>query len=114
MRKHLDLLLTERTLSFIRRQTDSDILDKLVVDLPEPSIKNLCAKVSSQLVDRLDETCHILDISKRKFIETAIIDALERANQIMGEEGLWEAIDDYNAQAALAGVPSDATLLTGV
>lgn len=113
MRKPLDLLLTERTLSFIRRQCDNDILESLVVELPEPRIKNLCAKVSSQLADRLEETCQILDISKRKFIETAIIDALERANQIMGEEGLWEAIDDYNSQAALAGVPSDAAVLEG-
>jgi len=38
--------------------------------------------------------CGLLDITKRKFIETALIDALARSDKILEEEGvfamLWE------------------------
>jgi len=97
MRSPLDLLLTERTLHRIRSICDGDLPDSLVDQaMPDssPIIKNMCAKVSVQLVDRLDSTCQLLDVSKRKFIETAVIEALNRADQIMGSEGVWEAFDE--------------------
>lgn len=97
MRSPLDLLLTERTLHRIRSICDGDLPDSIIDQaMPDssPIIKNMCAKVSVQLVDRLDSTCQLLDVSKRKFIETAVIEALNRADQIMGSEGVWEAFDE--------------------
>lgn len=115
MRTPLDLLLTERSLRLIRSNGDGDLPESLLeqsLNLPSPIVKNMCAKVSSHLVERLDETCNLLDISKRKFIETAVIEALNRADQIMSEEGVWSAIEDYHKSLEAAGVPADALVIT--
>lgn len=118
MRSPLDLLLTERALRLIRSYGDGDLPDSILeqaLNQSSPAIKNMCAKVSVQLVDRLDETCNLLDISKRKFIETAVIEALNKADQIISSEGVFDAIALENAAREAAGVPADAmTFSTGV
>jgi hypothetical protein len=53
-------------------------------------MKNVCAMISQELFDDLTGTCALLDISKRTFIEAAIIEALAKANAIMNEEHLEE------------------------
>jgi hypothetical protein len=53
-------------------------------------MKNVCAMIHQQLFDELSDTCALLDISKRSFIEMALIEALSKANQIMREEHLEE------------------------
>jgi hypothetical protein len=105
MRSPLDLLLTERTLHRVRSICDGDLPDSIIDQvMPDssPIIKNMCAKVSVQLVDRLDSTCQLLDVSKRKFIETAVIEALDKADQIMGSEGVWEAFEEDRKRLELA------------
>lgn len=68
------------------------ILDHLLSDVPEGSspdikgygeIKNLCAKVPSALIDRLDSVIGYLDISKREFVELAVIEAIQRSEKII-------------------------------
>lgn len=62
------------------------ITDKLLeegVASGDLTIRNVCAKVSSTLVDRLDEVCGFLHVSKREFVERALIDALDRASVVM-------------------------------
>ena len=116
MRSPLDLLLTERSLRVVRFAGHSDLIDSILEQsLPEssPAIKNMCAKVSVQLLNRLDETCNLLDISKRKFIEIAVIEALIKADEIMSSEGVVEAITLREAALAAAGVPADAMVLEG-
>lgn len=56
-------------------------------------IKQMCAKVSTQLSDEIDQICALLDIPKRLFIELACIDALEKAHSHMTETGAWESIE---------------------
>jgi len=46
-------------------------------------IKNVCTKMSKDLSDRIDSTVNFLDIRKRKFIELAIIQALDAADEII-------------------------------
>ena len=117
MRSPLELLLTERALHRVRSVCDSDfpdsIMDQAIAESSSPVIKNMCAKVSVQLVDRLDETCQLLDVSKRKFIETAVIEALNKAEQIMSAEGVWEAFDMRDTAIASAGGSSDSMTLEG-
>lgn len=55
-----------------------------------PEIKTVCAPISIQLFERLTHTLGLLDISKRSFIEAAIIEALDRADVIMGEVDIFE------------------------
>lgn len=62
-------------------------------------MKNVCAMIHQELFDELTNTCALLDISKRTFIEAAIIDALKKAEDIMASEGLHEALHDYSVRA---------------
>lgn len=55
-----------------------------------PEIKTVCAPISVPLFDRLTNTLSMLDISKRSFIESAIIEALNRADAIMDEVDVFE------------------------
>lgn len=93
----VDSLVTEKTLAMINGHNNADLVDLIEQDVPQ--IKNVCAKISVQLSDRLDSTVGLLGISKRRFIEAAIIDALEKANRIMEEEGLNEVLSrDFEDQ----------------
>jgi hypothetical protein len=63
-----------------------DILDKSGQFSDLPHLKNVCAKVSTELSDQLEEVCSLLTISKRRFIEAALIEALKTARLIMNDE----------------------------
>lgn len=53
-------------------------------------LKNVCAKLSSQLVERMDNTLGILGMTKREFIELALIEALERVDIVLDETDAFE------------------------
>lgn len=65
-------------------------LEKEMLTALEPQIKTVCAPISIQLFDRLNNTLSLLDISKRSFIEYAIIEALDKASAIMDEVDIFE------------------------
>lgn len=48
-------------------------------------IQNVCAKLPQPLVDRLDNTVKLLGLSKRRFIEMALVEALESVDAIVEE-----------------------------
>ena len=52
-------------------------------DIPE--LKNVCAKLHINLVKRLDDVINNLDMSKREFIEIALIEALDKAESIIND-----------------------------
>lgn len=104
MRKNLDMLLTERSLHFVRVSTGIDIISAMesgaITEIvPEggtselPVLKNVCAKLSVDLSDKIDQVCNLLDISKRMFIEAALIEALDQAEKVMEAEGVHETLD---------------------
>lgn len=88
-RTSIDALVTERALRFNSIRRNSDLADMIANDpdyadtLP---LKNVCAKLSVQLSDEIDRVTNLLDVSKRRFIEAALVDALNEANRIIGEE----------------------------
>jgi hypothetical protein len=45
--------------------------------------RNVCAKMHPDLVDRLDSVISLLGVSKRDFIEIALIDALDRSEKTL-------------------------------
>jgi hypothetical protein len=61
-------------------------------------IKNVCAKLHVSLVNRLDNTIGILKISKRQFIEYAIIQALDKADSIMEDFGVHDYLEYLDAK----------------
>lgn len=64
--------------------------------LPIP-LRNVCAKLSVELVDRLDNTLSVLDISKREFIEMALIEALNQVDIQLAEVDAFEYIEARQA-----------------
>lgn len=93
-RTPLDMLITHAALGhmvaqgdFIQFFSDEDLTSS-------NEIKNVCAKVSVQLSDEIDSICGFLDISKRKFLEAAFIEAVNKAKAIISAEG----VHDYLAE----------------
>lgn len=91
-RTPLDLLVTHAALG---QMVDGDFMQLLTDDALASSelgaqVKNVCAKVSVQLSDEIDNVCGFLGISKRKFLEAAFIEAVEKAHRIIEAEGLHE------------------------
>lgn len=61
------------------------IIDTVLMKNDGDQYRNLCAHVSIPLAEEIDGLCTSLDISKRRFIEGALIDAVKRANAIVIE-----------------------------
>lgn len=61
--------------------------------LPQLRIKNVCAKLSGDLVDRLDNSLGILGMNKRDFIEMALVEALDRVDQELEDIDAFEFIE---------------------
>lgn len=64
---------------------------------PSPALRQMCAKVSAPLYDDLENTCKLLDMSKREFIESAVSDALQRAHEVINRSGV---MDDLSSRGA--------------
>ncbi len=97
MRTPLDALLTERSLHFLNVQRNQTLIDALpdeYFDATEVPLKNVCAKVAVQLSNDIDEIVGLLHISKRRFLEAAFIEAVERSRAIMAHEGVDDLLDE--------------------
>lgn len=105
MRSPFDALVTEKALHFISTRRNADLLDLIAEDRLEANIplKNVCAKVTPQLADQIDEVVGLLGVSKRRFLEAAFVEAVQRAHEIMKAEGVWEAIEEDVAQDNAGG-----------
>lgn len=122
MRTPLDSLITERSLVFINQTNLIDVMlsGALTEVLEEgetsqlPQLKNVCAKVSAELSDKLDYICGILDIHKRKFIETAFIDAVIKSEEIMENEGIFDCLEQRRIAEDNAHAAYEATQKGGV
>ena len=94
MRSHLDSLVTEKVLGLLNGFRSSDSSERL----ESSELKNVCAKVSPDLSDEIDRVSGFLGISKRRFLESAFIDAVETAQEIIRREGLFEAYSQLQKQ----------------
>lgn len=56
-------------------------------------VQNVCAKLAQPLVDRLDEALGVLGMTKRDFIELALIDALDKVDQVLVDTNAFEYLD---------------------
>lgn len=64
--------------------------------------KTVCAPISQPLFDDLDAFCGLIGVSKRRFIELAIIESLDRAKTLTAETGLFQFLEDAAEQKAAA------------
>ena len=61
-------------------------------------VQNVCAKLAQPLVDRLDNALSVLDMTKRDFIELALIEALDKVDQMLEETNAFEFVDARSSQ----------------
>lgn len=87
-RTQFEELILEKAYHYKNSMQNSDVLDAIdrAGELPETLVKNVCAKVSTELSDELDSVCNLLSISKRRFIESSLIQALKDAKGLMHDE----------------------------
>ncbi|WP_322034628.1 hypothetical protein [Burkholderia sp. BCC1970] len=92
-RSPLDALVTENSLRIVSlRFGDSEPTDE-ELEASQP-IRNVCAKVPRQLADDIDEVVDMLGISKRRFLEAAFREAVEKTKAIMKDEGAWDLLEN--------------------
>jgi hypothetical protein len=69
-------------------QANSELLESQL-QLPEVSeglkLRQVCAMVSPELFNELEGTCDLLGMSKRRFVEGALIEAIDKAAAIVSE-----------------------------
>lgn len=66
---------------------DGKLIDHLIEGSDTPALRQMCAKITPQLHDRLDQMTSLLDMSKREFVEAALIEALNKAEEVLERSG---------------------------
>lgn len=70
------------------------MLDKAIEANPDQKeLRNICAFISTDLFAKVEQTCSNLSLSKRQLIEMALIDIIEKADEIMNSHNVFEAIN---------------------
>jgi hypothetical protein len=94
---NFDKLIQFKALSQIyRASSNSDVSEMHMANMPsvdKEKLRNVCALISVSLFDRLESSCSLLQITKRQFIEAALIEALDKADKIVQDEGVFESFD---------------------
>lgn len=70
------------------------LLEKAIEANPDQKeVRNICGFISIDLFAKVEQTCSNLSLSKRQLIEMALIDIIEKAEEIMQRHDVFEAID---------------------
>jgi len=93
--KEFEEFITYKALGFKHGSTSAIDLDEMLKENGSIEIRNVCTKMSKELSDRLNNTVNLLDMRKRKFVEMAIIRALDDADVLIHEH-----LDDEFEQMA--------------
>ena len=83
--------------SSISGATGSDLfIDQLDIS-NTPSMRNICATIHISLFEKVESITNLLNISKRQFVEHALIEAVEKANSIIKEVNPMEEDPENDA-----------------
>ena len=63
-----------------------------------PNTRNICAIIHVSLFEKVESLTNLLNISKRQFVENALIEAVERANIIVKEVNPMEFVGNDEEQ----------------
>lgn len=103
-KSHFEQRIAYKTLDFIvGGANDGASMDYFLKNDPDnPDInshfKNVCAKLSLPLIERLENTLGLLRMSKREFLELAIYEALDKVDIITAEYGLDDYLESISEQ----------------
>lgn len=89
----IERLITEKSLAAVNNSALRSALEHAIeTDSTGLEIKNVCTKVTAMMVQKIDNICSLLNITKREFCEKAFADAIEKAEAIIEAEGVYEAL----------------------
>lgn len=92
-------LIQLKSLETVRSLTGSgEIVDAMLKQSGESmeksgQMRNVCALITNDLFNELESFTNFIGVSKRQFIESAIIKSLEDAKEIAKEVGLFDALE---------------------
>lgn len=97
---NFDDLIRFKALNFRYSFENQGLIDMLAEGKMEHNVpmKNVCAMITQQLFDELSDVCSLLDISKRAFIEAALIEGLKKARQLMEQEGVEDLLERHTVK----------------
>lgn len=96
----LDDLIKLHALKLRQASTGGFLLEEAVKQNPD-RFRNLQAAVSVELFDAVENVCGMLSLTKRQFIEAAVIDAVNKAETAIRDVG-DELADRAELEAAQA------------
>lgn len=75
---HFDQFIQYRALDFKYGDFGASYPDQL-----KDQLRTVCFQVTPSVFDDLESVCQLLGVTKRRFVELAVIDALERTHEIV-------------------------------
>ena len=72
----------------LNQNSNSALVDTVLAQNPEAakeSFRNICALISPQLFNQVEQAASMLDISKRLVVEMALIDLMAKVDSIVEE-----------------------------
>lgn len=90
--KYSEEVILSKVLNFKHSATfqGSILVDQaLETDEAKKYTKNVCAKLTNEMVESMENTCSILGISKREFIQLAVSDLLDTFDDIASEYDMF-------------------------
>lgn len=72
-----------------------DLVDQLILQNPDgakENLRNICAFISPELFGQIDSLCDLLDLSKREFVEMALVDLVSKAHAVIDQTNAMEGL----------------------
>lgn len=72
-----------------------DLVDQLILQNPDEAkekLRNICAFISPELFGQIDSLCDLLDLSKREFVEMALVDLVSKAHAVIDQTNAMEGL----------------------
>lgn len=86
----LERLVTEKSLALASNSDGDAIVDCLIES--EKATRNICARISEPLANEIDGICNMLGISKRRFVELSLIQAVGQSKHIMNDIDVFDGV----------------------
>jgi hypothetical protein len=84
-----------RALAFKYDRQNTDLTEAVLAsDQGAIPLRNVCAKLTVELAERVDNAANVMGITKRLFIERALQEAIDLVNATMDEVNAWEGFGE--------------------
>ncbi len=98
---HFDQYIKYRALDFkFQGFSSSDHILENPENAAALKMRTVCTQLNPSLFEDLEQVCGLLQVPKRRFLELAVIEALERSHAIIEEVNAFEFHEETEAPTA--------------